>query len=414
MFLVGKRRVAVPENLASVTTIDTEAEQDPRLVGLTSAGIEQMWSSVETLYRSELHPSVTLLVRRRGQIVLKRAIGHLSGVTPEDHDEPVLIHPDAPQNLFSASKAVTALLIHKLVDEGRLSLDDPVCRYVPEFAAQGKAHITLRDVLTHRAGVPYIPPEHANPDLLLDWDEVVRLICAEPPNDKGKRRQAYHALTAGFIAGEVVRRVGDIELRDALKSWLADPLGCEYLTFGADKDIRHLVPKNVVTGQKILWPITKYMERVAAIPFEDAVHESNQDAFLSAIAPAGNVHASADDISKVFEMMRNQGQYNGQQILKPETVAAAIAPVSKLKIDGTLLLPMRYSAGFMLGEDPWSLLGPKSGDSFGHLGFLNILCWADPRREISVSLMNTGKTFAGPGVAGFLKAIFTINKVCEQ
>lgn len=412
MLFVGNRRVSIPDDLSTVTTIDSDAEQDPRLVGLTSAGIEEIWSSAESLYRSALHPSVTLLIRRRGEIVMKRAIGHLGGVTPGDDDEPVLIDTDAPQNLFSASKAVTALLIHKLIDDGKMQLDDPVCRYLPEFAAAGKAHITLRDMLSHRAGVPYIPPEHANPDLLRDWDTVVQLICAEPPNDKGKRRQAYHALTAGFIAGEVVRRVGDIELRDALKQWLADPLGCDYLTFGADKSIRHLVPKNVATGQKIFWPMTKYMQRVAAIPFEDAVHESNQDAFLSAIAPAGNVHASADDISKVFEMMRNGGKFNDQQIFKPETIAAAIAPTGKIKLDGTLLLPIRYSSGFMLGEDPWSLLGPGSGDSFGHLGFLNILCWADPRRELSVSLMNTGKTFAGPGVAGFLKTIYTINKVC--
>lgn len=414
MLFVGKRRVQVSDDLISVTTVDHGAECNPVEAEMDSHGVNRIWQRVEHLYRAGVHPGITLVVRRRGKVVIKRSIGCVRGNIPGRTEEPHPLNTDAPQCLFSASKAITALLVFKLVDEGKLSLDDRVTKYVPEFGAGGKSHITLLDLMSHRGGVPFIPKEHRDPDLLNHWDRTIEILCAAESQDKGKRLQSYHALTAGFIIGEVIRRVGDIELRDALHDWLAQPLGCQHLTYGVTPEHRSEVPLNAATGQGLVWPINHYMERIVAVPFEDAVEESNKDAFMSAVVPAGNIYASGDDVCRVFEMLLNRGMWQDQRILSERSVEMAVRPVSGIRLDRTLLLPMRYSPAFMLGEDPAGIYGPGTGDAFGHLGLLNILCWADPRRDISVAFLNTGKSFAMAGVARLYRVLMAINNECEK
>src|SRR3546814_13058867 len=92
-----------------------------------------------------------------------------------------------------------------------------------------------------------------------------------------------------------------------------------------------------------------------------AVNASNHEAFLSAVVPAGNIYASADDASRVFQMLLNGGELDGVRVLKPETVADAIKPVGQMQLDRTLFLPMRYSPGLMLGHNPVGLYCLRSG-----------------------------------------------------
>jgi len=414
MFMVGKRRITVPKNLSTVTQIDEAAEIDPRDVGMTADGIGKIWSRTEKLYQTGVHPAVTLVVRRRGEIVMKRAIGCQSGNMPDEDGPAIPLDPDAPQCVFSASKAFSSLLIHKLAEDGKLSLNDLIAEHIPEFAQAGKGHISIRDLLCHRAGVPFIPKEHQDPALLSDWDAVIALICANPPVDGGNKRLYYHALTAGFIVGELVRRVAKMDIADAMREWIVEPLGCDYMTYGIAPEHRGKVARNAATGQRLLWPMTQYMRRVTAVPFEEAVMRSNEELFMDSVIPAGNMYASANDATKVFQMLLNGGEYNGNRILKPETIAEAIRPTSSMQIDRSLLFPASYSAGFMLGADPAGMFGPRSGDTYGHLGLLNILIWADPRRELSVALLNTGKTFAAAGVARLFQILVEINQQCSE
>src|SRR5688572_14639235 len=123
MSLAG-RRVAVPDDLDDVVTIDRAAECEPRDVGLDPARVRAVWEAVEDYYRTGLQPAMTLVVRRQGKVVLKRAIGALSGNLPGDTGPLVKLPVDAPISLFSASKAISALLVHKLVEQNRMRLED--------------------------------------------------------------------------------------------------------------------------------------------------------------------------------------------------------------------------------------------------------------------------------------------------
>ncbi|MGH8442062.1 MAG: serine hydrolase domain-containing protein [Nevskiaceae bacterium] len=410
MILASGRRAAVPDDLTEVISIDAAAECDPKDVGLDPERVDAVWDAVEELYRTGLQPAMTLVIRRRGRIVLKRAIGCLRGNLPGDEGPGIRLSPDAPISLFSASKAISALLAHKLVEQGKLRLEDHVAEHIPKFAVHGKERVTVRQLLAHRAGIPLLPVAEPSVELLQHWDAIVDMLCAAKPADARFQRQAYHALTAGFILGELVRRVSKRELPELLREWIAAPLGCTHLTYGLAPALREQAPLNVFTGPKVFWPINSIARRVLGVPFEQAAEGSNSDAFLSAVVPAGNIYATADDTCRVFQMLLDRGKWNGTPVFRPETVSEARRPVGPMQIDGMLRIPIRYSAGFMLGENPFGLYGPKCRQAFGHLGFIAVLCWADPSRDISVAFLNTGKTVSPTGVVRLARVLGAINR----
>jgi len=248
----GGRRIALPSRLEEVTTIHHDRECRPEDVGLQQADIDKIWEAVTAYYRTGLHPSLTLVIRRHGKIVMSRGIGkaHVgaSGESAADHH--VLSDADTPICLFSGSKAITAMLIHKLAEEGKLDLDDPVVKHLPAYGMNGKHRTTLRDLLTHRAGIRTLPIENATPELMFDFDAVVNILCAYPPVDRPGQDQAYHATTAGYILGAVARAASGETLPGLLKRIIADPLGCEHMTFGMPEDRRHEVALSLSTGPK--------------------------------------------------------------------------------------------------------------------------------------------------------------------
>ena len=402
----------MPRELRALTRIDHAAECDPADAGMSEAGVTAIWSAVERLYRTGLQPAMTLVLRRHGKVVMKRAIGCTSGNLPGRHGTQLPLEPDSPLCLFSASKAISALLVHKLVDQGQLSLEDRVADYIPEFAAHGKGRVSVRQLLAHRAGIPAMPVRNPPPEILYDWDGIVRMLCEAPPFDPNFGKQAYHALTCGYIVGELVRRISGLELRQALHEWIAEPLGCRYLGYGLAPEHRADLPRNALTGPRPLWPLTTYVRHAVGVSFDQAVDLSNHEAFLSEVVPAGNIHASADDACRVFQMLLNGGELDGVRVLREETVADAVRPLGPIQYDRTLLLPLRFSAGFMLGENPFGLYGPKCAQAFGHLGFVSVLCWADPQRDISVAMLNTGKSMAPSGVLRLAQVLGAIAKAC--
>lgn len=411
--MLGYRRAAVPRDLASITQIDHAAEAPPNELGVSERGVARIWEAVENLYRTGLQPAFTIVIRRHGRILMKRSIGCLRGNAPGERGDRVALSPDAPMCLFSASKAITALLLHKLAEDGKLSLDERVVEYIPEFAPHGKDRVTIRQLLAHRAGIPTLPVRHPDPSLLQHWDAMVHLLCLAPPFDPRFEKQAYHALTSGFIIGELVRRVGGIELPDALRQWIAEPLKLDYMSFGLPPEQRPLAPLHYRTGPRPMWPVTAISKRVLGVDFERAVEASNDDAFLSSVVPAGNIYASADDACKVFQMLLDDGEYDGRRVLKAETVRTATRPVGKIQFDGMLGLPIRFSPGFMLGENPVGLWGPNCRAAFGHIGFLTVLGWADPERDISVAILNNGKSVAPSGFLRTVRIVGAISRSCR-
>jgi len=415
--LFGSRLVRVGEGaLDNVAGIDAASEVSAGESGLSAAAVDSLWDGVEAMYRSGAYPAITFCLRRRGHIVLNRSLGYARGGGPGEKPgaDARLAEPDTPVCLFSASKAITAILVHKLAEEGGIDLDAPVSRYVPEFTGGGKGRTTIAQVLSHRGGFPMfnVDPAETGPEILTDWDRCIRLIC-EAPAQRGGQRLAYHAVTGGFILAEVIRRVTGAPLTEYLDSRLRKPLGMRYFTYGLDGRSRSRVARNYAAGHPVRYPISALARRALTVGFQEVIEVSNEDYFMDAVVPAGNLYATAEEVSRFYQMLLNDGAYGGQQVLEPETIRRAVRPACRLRFDHTLKIPMRYSEGLMLGANPVGIYGPMTGRAFGHLGFMNVLGWADPARELSAGLMVSGKAILGGHLLPLGQLLSTIAWRCR-
>jgi CubicO group peptidase (beta-lactamase class C family) len=394
------RRSRVPRDLAAVTRIAADREVDPRAAGVQPEALARVWSAVERLYRSGIHPAITICVRCRGRVLLDRAIGYATGNGPDDRPETPkrVATPDTPFSTLSASKPLAAMVMHLLAERGLVHLDDPVCEYLPEFARHGKEAITIRHLLVHRAGLAFMPAKMLDLDRLADPSGVLDSICDLRPIFRPGRVLAYHAVSSGFVMSEVVRRVVGCDIRAVVTDAIRKPLGLRWLNFGVAPDECDQVATNYLTGPPIPAIARMLFRRVLGIEFADLPAMSNDPRFLTGIIPSANLVATADEMSRFYQLLLEGGSLGGVRVFDPRTVARATAEQTYMEFDRSLGLPIRYGLGFMLGARWLSLYGPGTEHAFGHLGFTNIITWADPKRQVTAALLTSGKPLLYPAV----------------
>jgi CubicO group peptidase (beta-lactamase class C family) len=379
----------------NAVTTKGEPEAHPGSVGLDSGAVEAIWSAVVDFYRTGFHPALGLCIRRRGEIIVDRTIGHARGNAPSDPPEAELVRatPDTLFNFFSGSKSVTAMLIHLLAQRDALHVDEPVATFIPEFGHHRKDQITIRDLLSHRAGIPAAPPQVADLDLLRDPNRILELIYELPLTYEPGTVPAYHAVTSGFIFAELIRRLTDLTIVEFLREEISKPLGMTHFNYGLPAERLDEAAIDACTGPSLVWPLKDIFQKALGISVEQLIELSNDDRFRTGVIPSANLFGTPNDICRFFELLVSGGVYQRTRIFKEATVRRAIAPQTSWRIDRMMLLPMSYSMGFMLGTDPVGLYGFRCGKAFGHVGLSNILAWADPERDISVALLNSGKPF---------------------
>ena len=389
--LPGIAHCRVPADLEPISDVGEEA--DPRDAGTSGEAIESLWQRFCALYRAGVHPGMQLCVRRHGVVAIDRSIGHARGNAPGEgaSSERVVMTTRTPVNLFSAAKAITAMVIHKL-DEQRVShLDDRVCEYVPGFERDGKDRITIRHLVSHKAGIPNLPPGAFDLDLLQQPELLLELLCEMRPRSRPGQLLAYHAVSSGFVLAELVQRATGQSLREVLAKQIREPLGLEWLHYGVEpKDVPR-VAQNALTGPPVLPPISTLLRGAIGVDMAEAVRLSNDPRFLTAIIPSANVISTARDVSAFYQCLLNGGELDGTRVFEARTVHHAVDEQTGLEIDLTLMLPIAYSMGFMLGSPYLSLYGWNHPEAFGHLGLSNVFTWADPERDLVVALLTTGK-----------------------
>ena len=384
-------RCRIPHDLEEVTRIGEESP--PRQARATRGELDRLWGTVQALYRTGVYPGLQVCIRRRGHVVLNRALGHASGNAPDDPpDTPkVPIELDTPVNIFSASKAITAMVIHKLDEDRALHLEDRVADWIPDFGRNGKDQITIRHLLAHRAGIPNLPPEAVDLDLLSRPERVTRILCDARPRTRPGRMLAYHAITGGFVLAEVVRRATGKDIRVALREKIAEPLRLRWLSYGVPPGEVDRVARNAFTGPPLPPPLSTLLRRALGVGLREAVDLSNDPRFITGLIPSANVMTTAEELTTFYQCLLDDGEYGGVRVFDPRTVHHATAEESWWEIDLTLGMPLRYGLGFMLGGKRLSLFGTDNPHAFGHVGFTNTFSWADPERQTSVALVTTGK-----------------------
>ncbi len=354
--------------------VDIQGHCDPRFERVRAAFAENF------AQRNEYGAAVTVYVD--GAPVLDLWGGHA------DRDRTRPWTRDTLVNLFSTTKGLTAICAHRLVDQGLLDLDAPVALYWPEFAQAGKDHIRVRQLLNHRAGLPALRRQVPD-EAIYDWAVMTAALAAEEPWWTPGTKHGYHAITFGWLVGEVVRRVTGKTLGRYFRDEIAAPLGLDcHIGLDAKDDAR--------CGQMIQSPrppegqvnIFKYAqdnpESVTAKAFFNPAGAMklgavNSRAWRGAEIPAANGHGTARGLARLYGALACGGALDGVRVLGPEAIARCSTEESSGR-DEVLLIPTRFSTGFMLTQ-PHDLMGPNARP-FGHPGAGGSLGFADPEARI--------------------------------
>jgi CubicO group peptidase (beta-lactamase class C family) len=285
----------------------------------------------------------------------------------------------------SSTKLATALALLILVGRGLVDLDAPVARYWPPFAEGGKAHVTVRDVFTQQAGVPGLRPP-ATGELRFDWEATTARVAAEPHWFEGRRVVAYHALTFGYIAGELIRRVDGRRPRDVVRQELTDPLGADFQIGLADKsDIGRLarvtplplreLPQGVVEASLASFgPLLPPSWRTATI--ED---------------PGGNGFTNARALARISAVIAGRGEVDGMRLLPAELVDEMLREQA-YGLD-PMFGPMRLGLLVMLDHAWFPAPTPSCAHWGGGGGSLEVF---DPSTGVSLGYAPNDFTVAGP------------------
>jgi len=357
---------------------------------------DSVWRDTVSLYGTGLHPAIGLCIRHRGEVVLDRTIGHVENAPQGQTGE--VATPETLFNLFSASKLLTAMVIHALAEDLQLALTDRVVEYIPEFGRRGKRNIRIRHLLNHTAGIPDMPagvdPVAILKTQVIPWDAIHDLR----PRSKPGINVAYNPVVAWVLLEEIVRRITGLDLRTYARHRLLDPLGFRHMCYGVGRQDVSRVARHAYTGPPAPPPMSRIFERTIGIGLDEAVRLTNTEEFMTGILPSANVIATGREVTRFLQLLLNGGVLDGVRVLRRDTVQRAVSDTTPLQLDSTFGFPMRYGLGMMMGGGRFSLFGLGTKGAFGHLGFTNVVIYADPSRDLAVSFLNTGKPMLAPGM----------------
>lgn len=292
--------------------------------------------------------------------------------------------------VFSATKGAASTVIHRLVDRGLIDYDMPVAQYWPEFGANGKAAITVRQLLGHRAGLTHLHGA-SRADMLDHVTMEARVAAAAPGPELGK--PAYHALTYGWLVSGLARAVTGAGMRDLFRTELAAPLDTDGLHLGRPPADAPTVAAEIVMPQRGRRnPAIDFLAPKAAalLPyggfgafyFPGVMETVRGDTpFLDTEAAAINGVFTARGLARLYGALANGGQIDGTQFLS-RRLAAGLAGRHTIELDRTVGVPLAFHLGYH--AVPFGSVLP----GFGHVGLGGSLGWADPASGLAFGFVH--------------------------
>ena len=279
---------------------------------------------------------------------------------------------DTIVNVYSTTKTMTALCALILADRGELDFEAPVATYWPEFAANGKAAVKVSHLMAHSAGLSGWK-ERISVEDLYDWDKMTGLLAAQAPLWEPGSQSGYHALTQGYLVGEVVRRITGRSLGTFFREEIAEPLGADFhigLPASEDDRVAELIPpppgQGAGDGQQT---------EIQAITFNNPgidVSETRKRAWRGAEIPAAGGTGNARSVAQVHAILANGGVAQGKRFMSEAGCRKAL----ELQIEGTDLMlgrAARFGMGFGLSGGVLPLPNPNSIFWGGYGGSLVII-----------------------------------------
>ena len=318
---------------------------------------------------------------------------------------------DTLVNIFSIGKGLTAACVAHLVGQGEVDVDAPLADNWPEFAANGKSRITLRDVLTHRAGLPAIR-KRLPPDAMLAWDVMTDALAEQEPWWEPGSAHGYHVNTFGFLVGEAVRRATGRSVGEILRDEFVRPLGADAFIGLAESEFAR-VAEFLWAGTALAEPDIRNLTDAQLMEFNAYRNPAgvsgagfvNTDAWRRAEIPSTNGHASARGVERVYASLAAGGALRGVRVVAADALARST--VEQVCGDDLILhRPSRFALGFQLTQ-PERPLGPNAR-AFGHFGAGGSLGFCDPDAGVAFGyVMNAmGPRWQNPRNAALIDAVY--------
>jgi CubicO group peptidase (beta-lactamase class C family) len=336
-------------------------------------------AEVERLFQDQLSPlrlfpGAALAVYFRGQCVLN-LVGGYSDSQSGDQVTPGTLFP-----LFSGTKPLGAVALWQQIEQGKLSLDDPVAAHWPAFAQNGKERVLIRHILSHRGGFPTTPAELTG-DRWNDWEAVMRVMEAMPLAHPPGTVSAYHFLTQHWVIAELIRRLDGRPYQEYLRDEITGPLGLTNTYIGLPVALEGRVARLHATDGTDDWGLG-ILKRMRGLN----IHRM--------VVPGASGVSTAHDMARFYAAIAAGGALDGMRILRPETVERMLTIEVENEIDPSFDVPVRRGLGFELGglADPrrhWP--GATSTmRTFWHGGFGSSVCWGDRDLGVAMAFMTNG------------------------
>jgi CubicO group peptidase (beta-lactamase class C family) len=296
-------------------------------------------------------------------------------------------------NVYSTTKTMTALSALLLADRGELDFDRPVANYWPEFAANGKAAIKVSHLMSHSAGLSGWKEPIRKHDLY-DWEKVTALLAAQAPFWKPGTAPGYHALTQGYLVGEVIRRIAGKSVGTMFREAFAEPLGADFhIGLPASEDFRvaDLIPPP--PGTTIADTAqTDLARNMANNPGVDA-EETRTRAWRGAEIPAAGGTGNARSVAEIHAILANGSAAKGRQFLSEAGCRKALEPQIE-GVDLILGIPVKYGMGFGLPSPMIPLPHPNAIFWGGYGGSLAVIDM-DARTTLAYAMNKMARTTTG-------------------
>jgi CubicO group peptidase (beta-lactamase class C family) len=334
------------------------------------------------------------------------------------HADPARSRPwtrDTIVNVYSTTKGMTAICANRLAEQGQLDLDAPVARYWPEFAQAGKERIPVRWLLSHQAGLPALS-KTVTREGRYDWRYMTEALAEQKPWWEPGTRHGYHALTYGYLVGEVVRRVDGRSLGVYFRDEVARPLGLDFWIGLPDSE--HARCADMIPAPPTPPGAPNPFAAAAADPeslvgrvFGNPVLEPgsvNTPEWRRAEIPAANGHGTARALARVYGALAVGGALDGAQVLSRAQIERASTEQASGDDEVLAPIPTRFGLGFMITQ-PLIPFGPNPR-SFGHPGAGGSIAFADPDARLGFAyVMNQMQM----GLAGDARGFALIREVYE-